>query len=79
MKIENIRSGSCLCGAVKLKVNSENNDLGVCHCAKCLKWSGGPLMELECGANIEFEGNENIQTYESVSYTHLTLPTIYSV
>ena len=62
------RLGECLCGAIKLLVNIDNTDLGACHCMTCLKWSGGPLMELECGANVEFEGAENIRTYESSTW-----------
>jgi hypothetical protein len=65
MTANNIRQGACLCGAVRIRAGMNHTDLGACHCSICLKWSGGPFMELECGSNVEFEGAESIQTYES--------------
>jgi len=62
---ENKRIGSCLCGSIKVFTSFEHVDLGACHCAKCLVWSGGPLMEQECGSDIEFQGEENIRVYNS--------------
>ncbi len=59
------RKGSCLCGAVKISTRVEHTDLGACHCAKCRKWAGGPLFEVECGGDVVFEGEENIQHYAS--------------
>ena len=62
------RSGTCLCKAVRITVRSTETDLGACHCAICRKWSGGPLFELECGAGVALEGEENISSYESSSW-----------
>ena len=62
------RQGSCLCGAVQVSVNLHKTDLGACHCSSCLKWSGGPFMELECGSVVRFLGDEHIQTYESSAW-----------
>ncbi|QIB65723.1 GFA family protein [Kineobactrum salinum] len=59
------RTGSCLCGAVRVSVDAAATDLGACHCARCRKWSGGPLMELECGSDVKFEGFENIEVFKS--------------
>ena len=57
--------GSCLCGAVRLKVKSMNNSVDACHCGMCRRWGGGPLMSTSCGTNVEFEGTENIAVYDS--------------
>jgi hypothetical protein len=62
------RTGSCLCGKVSIKISSKNTDLGVCHCPKCQKWSGGPLFEIECGKQVEFDGLEHIHAYQSSSW-----------
>jgi len=32
--------GSCLCGAVKIELDGETTDIGMCHCSKCRKVSG---------------------------------------
>jgi hypothetical protein len=31
----------------------------------CRRWGGGPFMEIECGKNVVFEGEENIAVYNS--------------
>lgn len=54
-----------MCGAVRITADVNKTDLGVCHCAKCKKWAGGPFMEIECGADVKFEGKEQIAVYES--------------
>ena len=38
-----IRTGSCLCGAVSFTAAALGN-FGVCHCAQCQKWTGGPMF-----------------------------------
>lgn len=65
MNSKKVRSGKCLCGCVEISIPYDMIDLGVCHCFKCQKWSGGPLMEIECGTSVEFSGEENIGTFKS--------------
>ena len=65
---ETLRTGKCLCGLVSVSVGLSQNDVGVCYCEKCRKWTGGPFMELECGQNVSFTGIENIQKYDSSSW-----------
>ena len=57
--------GSCLCGVVRIKVTNVNKNIGACHCGMCRKWGGGPLMAVDCGTNVSFEGEENISVYNS--------------
>lgn len=57
-------SGSCLCGKVSIKAQVSQN-LGACHCGMCRKWVGGPLMTLDCGTEVAFEGKEHVAEYES--------------
>lgn len=59
------KQGSCLCGAVRVSAPSLSNSLGVCHCGMCRKWSGGPLMAVDCGTDVSFEGEENVGVYDS--------------
>lgn len=58
-------SGKCLCGAVTFTAQADSPHLGACHCSMCRKWTGGPLLEVECGISVQFEGEENIRVYDS--------------
>ena len=57
--------GQCLCGSVKLSAKSVSKNAGVCHCSMCRQWTGGPLLAVNCGTEVEFEGAEAISTYTS--------------
>ncbi len=35
-------SGACLCGAIKVTGRVPDRTYGVCHCAMCRRWAGGP-------------------------------------
>ena len=58
-------SGSCLCGATHITVKNISKNVGVCHCSMCRKWGGGPLMAVDCGTEVSFEGEENISVFDS--------------
>jgi len=57
--------GSCLCGAVSLLAKSANTHVGACHCDFCRKWTGGPLLSVDCGTEVGFIGHEYIGVYAS--------------
>ncbi|BBD58546.1 glutathione-dependent formaldehyde-activating GFA [Nostoc sp. HK-01] len=57
--------GNCLCGAVKIFVSTVNKNIGGCHCQICRRWGGGPLLVVECGSDVSFEGQENIAVFGS--------------
>lgn len=57
-------SGSCLCGAVRVTAQTANS-IDACHCTMCRKWGGGPLLAVECGEAVRFEGEEHIATFSS--------------
>ncbi len=58
-------SGTCLCGKVQISVKSMSTHAGACHCGMCRKWTGGPLMAVECGTDVTFTGEEYIKVYNS--------------
>ena len=60
-----IHSGSCLCGSVRVSAQNATNKVGACHCSMCRKWGGGPYMEVDCGTEVSFIGEENITVYNS--------------
>ncbi len=39
-----IRTGRCNCGAVRLTVEGEPSEVGLCHCRTCQRETGGPYM-----------------------------------
>ncbi|VAW63164.1 Gfa-like protein [hydrothermal vent metagenome] len=57
--------GSCLCGKVSFTAKNMGQSVGACHCGMCRKWGGGPLMAVDCGTDVIFEGTENISVYNS--------------
>ena len=57
--------GSCLCKAVKVSTTSTNNEVGACHCGMCRKWGGSSLLVIDCSSDVSFEGEENIEVYQS--------------
>jgi hypothetical protein len=57
--------GSCLCGAVRITAKAASNKVGACHCGMCRKWSGGPLLSVDCGGDVVFEGADNIGIFDS--------------
>ena len=59
------KTGSCLCGAVRVTVMNAPDKVGACHCDMCRKWASGPYMEITCDSGVSFDGEENISVYES--------------
>lgn len=58
-------NGSCLCGKVRISAKSMSTHAGACHCGICRKWTGGPLMAVDCGTEVSFSGEEHIKVYSS--------------
>ena len=56
---------SCLCGATRLVAKTANRHMDACHCEMCRKWSGGPLLAVDCGTDVTIEGGENVSVYNS--------------
>lgn len=59
------RKGSCLCGAVCIAIQAMSKSVGVCHCSMCRKWGGGPLLAIEVGSEVCFEGTDSISVFSS--------------
>ncbi len=48
--------GKCLCGGIEVEA-SDQNDLGLCHCNMCRRWTGGPMFAVHCGSEVSFTGD----------------------
>lgn len=49
--------GKCLCGAIEVDA-PDHEDVGLCHCSMCRRWSGGPMFAVHCGPGVSFSGQE---------------------
>jgi len=58
-------NGSCLGGCVKVAVSAGTKEVGACHCSSCRKWSGGPLMAIDCGTNVSFDNEDAVSVFNS--------------
>lgn len=65
MKPDTDLHGTCLCRSVQVTAKVKSHNIGVCHCAMCRKWGGGPLFAAECDNDVTFEGKEHISTFNS--------------
>lgn len=65
MTSETERRGNCLCGAVRIAIKPTSKSVAACHCSMCRKWTGGPLLAIECGSNIQFDGSDSISVFSS--------------
>lgn len=63
-----VGNGHCLCGKVKIKANTMSRSVGTCHCSMCRRWTGGPMMAVDCGSDVCFEGEEHIKVYDSSAW-----------
>ena len=58
-------NSQCLCQKVRIQVAEAKPHVDSCHCSMCRKWSGGPLLAIDCGSNVKFEGEDNIKVFDS--------------
>lgn len=56
--------GKCLCGSVRLDV-PDVTEVGVCHCAMCRRWGGGPLFAVDFDGPITVDGQEHVTVFDS--------------
>ena len=59
--------GSCLCRAVSVHA-PDTHGVGACHCGMCRKWGGGPLLAVQGGKDVRFDGAEHITRYASSAW-----------
>ncbi|MBY5560713.1 GFA family protein [Rhizobium leguminosarum] len=64
----NIRTGSCLCGAVAYRVEGEPLRVGLCHCADCRKSSGSAFTFFAVWPRLAFSHNGEIATFSGRSF-----------
>jgi len=59
---------SCLCNAVKIRVENADPKFTVCHCQTCRTWGGAPFFAVKCGTKVTMDGKENVKMFDSSSW-----------
>lgn len=59
-----VRTGGCLCGAVRYEVHGEPYISGLCHCTTCRKLTGSTFSATANWHSAEFHYAGAVQTYE---------------
>ena len=62
-----VRSGGCLCGAVRFAATPMTHEVDACHCGKCRKWSGGVYMAVPC-SEVSIENEAGLGLFRSSDY-----------
>lgn len=65
MTAEIIRTGGCLCGAVRYEVRGEPHQSGLCHCTICRKLTGSTFSASANWHSDEFRITGELRTYEN--------------
>lgn len=65
MTAESNHSGRCLCGAVRVNVETPESTVSACHCNMCRRWGGGPLLSVHSDGGVSFQGGEAIGVFAS--------------
>ncbi len=61
-----MRTGGCLCGAVRYQVSGELSDAVACHCSQCARTTGHFFVSADCGvADFTLEQAETLRWYRS--------------
>ena len=63
-----MRTGGCLCGAVRYRVEGEPTHVGRCHCADCRKESGSAFTVYAHWPRARFELDGDLATYDGRSF-----------
>ena len=60
-----IRTGQCLCGAVKRRATLPGSAIESCHCVQCQRWTGGGAYHAILADDLQVEGKDNVRTYRA--------------
>lgn len=63
-----MRTGGCLCGAVRYRVDGEPTHVGRCHCTDCRKESGSAFTVYAQWPRDRFELHGACATYDGRSF-----------
>lgn len=56
--------GHCLCGAVTIDLRDAHEEVDVCHCHMCQRWTGSMYAGIE-GKDFTITGEDHVAVYRS--------------
>lgn len=66
---DSLRSGGCLCGAVRFTARLDRTTFGACHCVMCRRWTGSALLGISVPeGNVTWEGADHIATRQTSAW-----------
>ncbi len=68
MTTDQLRSGGCLCNAVRFEISVPEAVFNICHCSMCRRWSAGPLMAVHCPGEPTFTYQEGLAWYQGTDW-----------
>jgi hypothetical protein len=68
MSVSTVRSGGCLCGAVRYEVHGLPYQSGLCHCTICRKITGSAFSATANWHQTDFNFSGEITTYAGRSF-----------
>ena len=68
MANERVRTGGCLCGAVRYDLRGEPHQAGLCHCTTCRKLTGSSFSATANWHSHQFRVTGALATYERRSF-----------
>lgn len=67
--MQDMRTGHCLCGAVRFSVRGEVREVVACHCSQCRRQTGHFLASTNVpDAHLEVEGADNVRWYRASDF-----------
>lgn len=51
-----MKTGGCLCGAIRFIGKGDSSGVHACHCEHCARWGGGPALCVEFAEGIDITG-----------------------
>src|SRR5262245_16414169 len=71
MAADTIRTGGCLCGAVRYQVQGEPYQSGLCHCTTCRKLTGSAFSATANWSQAQFQMTGELRTYQRRSFCQI--------
>jgi hypothetical protein len=68
MSIDEVRSGGCLCGAVRFLIRGAPLRVGLCHCQDCRRTSGSTFTFFGVWPRPAYQGAGKLRAFEGRSF-----------
>ncbi|MFK7874894.1 MAG: GFA family protein [Paracoccaceae bacterium] len=63
-----IRTATCLCGAVTFTATLKTAGIQLCHCQQCQRWTGGGPLTVLRVEDVQTQGQDSIQSYHASAH-----------